>query len=193
MSHPHICNKCGVELTSDNWRIYTKENHVYLCNACINEKNRLYAERVRRQNGCSTMEENRSCPSFLGVHIAEEVLLNVFVHVERMPYGTPGYDFICNRGKKVDVKSSCIRVITGHSKRWCYHINQNTNTDYFLCIAFDDRESLNPLYLWMIPAGAINDRLHISISESTLHKWDKYKLEIDKVISCCNIMKAHKK
>ena len=162
---------------------------MYLCNTCINEKNRLYAEQFRMRNGCSTMKENKMCSSFLGVYIAEKVLSDAFENVEHMPYGNPGYDFICGCGYLVDGKSSCTRTRKGGYHFWHFHIKKNTTADYFILLAFDNRESLSPLYLWMIPGHIVNNNDTVSISESTLHKWDSYKLDIDKVVSCCNEMK----
>lgn len=132
---------------------------------------------------------NTECSTYLGVDVAENVLSEVFNDVKTMPTGNPGYDFICNKGKKIDVKSACIRERSGHS--WNFAIKHNTLADYFLCIAFDNRKNLNPLHIWLIPGGVINKNAGKTISKSTLHKWDKYKLDISKTIKCCNHMKTH--
>ena len=104
-----------------------------------------------------------------------------------IPYGNKGYDFICGRGYKVDVKSSCL-----HSGRqWVFNINHNTIADYFLFLAFDNRDNLNPLHLWIVPGHDINHLSTASISRSTIDKWEQYELtdKIEQVISCCNVMK----
>ena len=59
----------------------------------------------------------------------------------------------------------------------------------FLLIAFNNRDDLKPLHIWLVPADAINHIQNTGISESTLLKWDKYKLDINKVAACCDRMK----
>ena len=49
---------------------------------------------------------------------AERVLSKVFKNVIRQPHYTPGFDFICGRGFKIDVKSACMRT----SGSWMFHI-----------------------------------------------------------------------
>ena len=132
-------------------------------------------------------ENNKLCPTFLG-DIAEQVLSYVYHDVERMPRNNPGFDFICGKGFKVDVKSACPNKV--RPNQWLFHINKNKNADYFLCLAFDNRDELNPQYLWLIPGYDINDNFNVGISRSTLSKWDKYKHLINKVTLCCNKIKG---
>ena len=166
----------------------------------LNQKKRLHYEahrdeintvrgEKRHENGETSMAENGKCSLFLGVHVAEQVLSNVFKDVVQMPNGNAGYDFICNKGKKIDVKSSCTRIHDRWSDHWAFMINKNKIADFFLCLAFDNREDLNPLHIWLIPAKLVNHRMHIGVSESTLSKWNKYKLDINKVAACCDTMK----
>lgn len=141
------------------------------------------------KHGGKPASENKQCPVFLGVHVAEQVLSKVFKNVEQMPYGHKGCDFICNKGKKIDVKSACTRVRDKCSDNWAFMIRKNKIADFFLCLAFDNREDLNPLHIWLIPGNIINHLMGASISESTISKWDEYKLDIAKVTTCCDSMK----
>lgn len=134
-------------------------------------------------------KKNTLCPLYLGVHVAERVLYKTFKNVEIMPPNNPGYDFICNHGKKIDVKSSCTRP----TKLWDFHIYKNHVADYFLCIAFGDRESLTPLHLWLIPGEKINHLTSFKISQSTINKWNDYKLDISTVAKCCDMLKYNSK
>ena len=137
------------------------------------------------------MGKNRECASFLGVYVAERILSHVFKHVERMPYGNPGFDFICGGGYEIDVKASCrFHRKEGQSDRWLFTVHKNKIAKYFLCLAFDNRNDLNPEHIWLIPAKNINDHVCVAISETTVSKWDEYRLDINKVVSCCNIMKG---
>ena len=170
-----------------------------LCRKCYNskyredvehrEKIRLRSERYRRLRGSKPMSENRKCSAFLGVHVAERVLRNAFKEVEQMPYGNRGYDFICNRGKKIDVKSSALHKREKQADHWQFIIKKNTTADYFMCLAFDNRDDLNPLHIWMIPGNTVNDKTGISITKSTIDKWDEYRIPIDKTITCCDKLK----
>jgi hypothetical protein len=102
-----------------------------------------------------------------------------------MPYGNKGFDFICNNGYKIDVKSATL--LGKKYKRWCFGIEHNQIANYFLCLAFDNREDLNPLHIWLIPGNNVNKRTSISISPNTLNKFDRYKLDrLDKIKLCCN-------
>ena len=133
---------------------------------------------------CSgTSKTNRSCPQFLGVHVAERVLSKIFNNVERMPLHNPGYDFVCNRGKKIDVKSA-----TMHKNYWSFHIYRNKIADYFLCIAFDNRADLNPIHIWLLPSDVISDKVCVKISLSTISKWTEYEQfnKLYEVVACCN-------
>lgn len=192
-----ICRRCNVELDSENWYPSSKERRDYICKPCLMDKNkewyhanldkaRAQKTRANRKHGMEPMNENRECASFLGVHVAEQVLSNVFKNVERMPYNTPGYDFICGKGYLVDVKSSTI-----HKKRgdWQFHISRNTIADRFLCIAFDNRKDLTPMHLWIVPGHVVNQFYGVSITQNNMHKWDKYRLDINSVISCCDALK----
>ncbi len=148
------------------------------------------------------MNENIECSSYLGVYVTENILSKVFEDVIRMPYGNPGYDFICKNGYKIDVKSTCLRkndnCSTYHSS---FIIKKNKIADYFLCITYDNRNDLNPLYIWLIKSDEIiigndmikrkiNDLVHLNISNSIegLEKFKKYELtdKLEKVKEICN-------
>ena len=50
------------------------------------------------------MNINKNCTQWLGICIAENLLPEIFENVEMMPYGNPGFDALCNKGFKLDVK-----------------------------------------------------------------------------------------
>ena len=179
------CRVCNTILTQENWAPSNRRDNRRICRPCASAYNSDY----RHRHGGLSMNENKKCPAFLGVHVAERVLSMVFKNVKRMPFGNPGYDFICGKGYKIDVKSSCIRPRIGHSDDWRFHIRENKIADYFLCIAFDNRENLNPLHVWLIPAADIIHIKNASIAVPTISKWDDYVLDISKVTTCCNILK----
>lgn len=198
MKMTHNCIKCGVKLTDKNWYPSGLKKSDYICKNCKNkvhvdwrkanpDKAKLSSIRSHRADGQLPMSENKECPGYLGVYVNERLLKHYFDDVEVMPFGNPGYDFVCGKGKKVDGKSSCL------NKRgsWLFNINHNIITDYFLCVAYDNRDDLNPLHIWLIPGDKLNCLMTASISPSTLHKWAEYEKPIDAVITCCNTMKSH--
>jgi hypothetical protein len=143
---------------------------------------------TKANNG--TSETNKVCTQFLGIHIAERVLSKIFKDVEVFPYGHKGYDFICNKGFKIDVKSATKRS-NRNKNAWVFNIKKNQIPDYFLCLAFDNRKDLNPKYLWLINGNKINDKNTLSISLSKRDEWKQYELtdKLKDVISCCNIIR----
>ena len=138
----------------------------------------------------TTVKDNPKCPTYLGIYVAERVLSKIFSNVTRMPIGNPGYDFLCSKGYKIDVKSSCLHE-GKYEKCWRFYVGKNTIADYFLCLSFDNRNDLNPLHIWLIPGNIVNDHMifQISSNQKGLNKWKSYERPIDKVVSCCNILK----
>jgi hypothetical protein len=132
------------------------------------------------------MNENQDCTQFLGICVAEKVCSEIFHNARRMPNNNPGYDIACNKNKRIDVKSSCIHIFSKTGMGWIFHINKNKTADCFLCIAFDNREDLNILHLWIIPGNVLNHLTGTSISVNTLDKWKKWEKPIDEAVCYCN-------
>ena len=207
-----VCRKCGVELDSENWSPSRQKDGNYICKGCAAEQARLYREanpekaiaayrlwcknnpekakeywtKGNRKRGNLPMGENKECSSYLGVHVNERLLKHYFNDVEMMPYGHPGYDFICNNGKKVDGKSSCLHK----NGRWTFNIKCNTIPDYFFCVAYDNRDDLNPVHIWMLPGKKFNHLKLATIRPSTIEKWAEYEQDISKVVICCDEIKS---
>jgi hypothetical protein len=169
------CKKCIVE-EHLNWRNANPE------------KARQMWRNAHHRAGGKSMSESKDCAAYLGVYVAERALSKFFDNIERMPNNNPGYDFICGKGKKIDVKSACI--CQGIS--WSFTINHNQIADYFLCIAFDNRESLNPLHVWLIPGAKLKHltALTICTGKRSIAKWSNYEQPCDKVIACCDEIRA---
>lgn len=138
------------------------------------------------------MNVAKECASFLGVHIAERALSKFFDYIERMPYGNPGYDFICGRGYKIDVKSACTRHSNGKHPHWIFCTKRNHIADYFLCLAFDDRTSLEPQHVWLIPGKDIGYKSGITITdiEKSLTRYRVYEKPLEKITNCCKTLRS---
>lgn len=127
---------------------------------------------------------------WLGIHIAERVLCNYFEDVTRMPPKNPGFDFICKRGFKIDVKCACLVEEPNRHPRWGFNIRRNQIADYFLCLAFDNRENLTPMHVWLIPGDILNEKLRLSIANPIgIPKWQLYEKPLDKVNMCCDVLR----
>ena len=83
-----------------------------------------------------------------------------------MGIGNCGYDFICGDGYKIDVKSAATGDKSGH---WIFYTSKNKIPDYFIFIAFDNRDDLNPTHLWIVPGNIVNQLGTIIISKKNLH------------------------
>ncbi len=158
------------------------------CKTCVTTYSRDWKHRTGRQE---SMKTNRDCPAFLGVNIAERILSGFFNNIHRMPYKNKGYDFICGKGYKIDVKSSCIIQEERRSSYWQFTTRRNGVADYYLCIAFDDRNMLRPLHVWLIPNTDVKKHLNIKIStiEAKRLNWNVYEQPIDKATNCCDEMR----
>lgn len=140
------------------------------------------------QSKLSDITLNKNCATYLG-DIAETILSRMYKNVQVMPHGNHGYDFICIRDKKIDVKSSATGDKIG---RWGFNICKNRIANIFLCIAFNSRNDLHiPIHLWMIPGHAINHLTNLKISKTTVEKWAQYELPIDEIASCCDKLKTN--
>lgn len=213
MINTKVCTKCNRELPVDcfhknraqrdglaNW---CKEDYAkYRRTEQYKEYRREYAhahkdartkqnrEYRHRTGKFRPFDKSPECNQYLGIHIAERVLSGYFDNVVRMPITNPGYDFICKKGYKIDIKSACsYRVKPTHQRSWTFGIKKNTIADYFLCLAFDSRESLNPLHIWLFPGGAVNTRRIVRIYEGVLGKWAEFERPIGCVIDRCNELK----
>jgi len=139
---------------------------------------------MTRRKGSTPYYENKKCSLYLGVYIAEDILAKTFTDVQRMPPGNPDFDFICNKNFKVNVKSAC----TGVTDAWTFTLD-DADCDFYLCVAFDNREDLNPQYLWLIPKKEIENLVQLVIRKSTVHRWNKWIKQLDKVIQECEAFK----
>jgi hypothetical protein len=180
--------KCKIDYRVKNIkRIKAYEVKYYQENAeAMKRSNLEYKHRTGRQR---LMSEAPDCAAYLG-DISEKALSKLFDNIQRMPYGFPGYDFICGRGFKIDAKGRCL-VSSNGKTRWVFQVRRNTIPDYFLLLAFDNRHDLTPMHVWLVPGNKINDHISVSISNSPriLAKWSEFEKPLDKVIACCNEMR----
>ncbi len=143
-----------------------------------------------------SMSENKECSNYLGIYITERILSYVFESATQMPFGNKGFDWLCPKGLKIDVKSACLGK-HGNTPAWRFGINKNKIADYFLLLAFDNRTDLNPMHIWLIKGTDICDgykrnfineksSLEIYNTKNSINRYKKYELDdkIERVIKC---------
>lgn len=135
-----------------------KNHNEYELNRCHKnmERKRKYLREWRYENGIQLpMSENKDCAKYLGIYIAERKIGRMILPEmlgtikEEMPQNYPKYDFIVAEDIKVDVKSCCLREIDNW-KGWEPHTRYNNIADYFIIVAFDNRNDLNIMHIWLI-------------------------------------------
>lgn len=212
----YIAKKNGFSSAEEQKVDYIKKkghkNRTEYANRCAEKKGfKDEAERRRYQmhlKGLSQpLSENKSCPLYLGVHIAERILSKIFLEVQRLPLHNKGYDFICSKEHKIDVKSACLFK---EDNAWHFHIRRNKVADYFLLIAFDNRISLNPRHIWLISgtetiktmlnrkkyvSNQLNSKNELQIFNSEhLNIFKEYELidKLEKIKECCAQLRRRK-
>ena len=193
------CSKC--KITKDESEFYkkstSKDGLDMQCKDCKNEYNKnhrenhnKHAREYRYRRGAKSMGENKDCTSYLGCYINERILKHVMPNAILMDSNNPGYDLVCGKGYLVDAKASALHYSKYQTPRWDFCIKKNEIPDYFLLTAYSDRESLEIIHMWLIPAKEINDKVTVLISISSVHKWDQYKIDHTEALNCVNEMKT---
>lgn len=186
-----ICRVCNTEQPTENFQHHfgMRDGRKNECRECCRKYNR--AREIK--NGHAPFNKTKSCSWFLGVHVAERLLESVFKDVARMPRSNPGFDFICGKGYKIDVKSSCLLNTRGSKYRhWLFTTKRNIVPDYFACIGFDNRENTIPIHFWLIPRDEVGNRVGLIISESDycISKWGVYEKPITDFALACETMRV---
>lgn len=195
------CSACGEWLSISSFHAdRDKKTGLHtMCKKCrsrygkanIEHKREYLRDWCHRKGITRSMAENKSCSAYLGIHIAEKVLSKIFPNVKQMPHNNPGYDFICGKGFKIDVKAATRSHPKKSNDCWIFRVCQNKTADYFLCLAFDNRKALNPEHVWLIPGHVVNFHKHgFAITTTRLEKWAEYEKSLDKVSECCNLLKG---
>ncbi len=144
------------------------------------------------------MSENKECSSYFGVYIGENYVSKLFHDILKMPYGNPGFDWVCNKEKRIDHKASCL-LHRDNRHYFEFTIRYNNIADYFILSAWDDRDSLNPLYVWIFHKNDIirekkfwqRETLIITNRPEYIAKFEKYEItdKLEKLKELCKELK----
>lgn len=145
---------------------------------------RYLMRKWRHNNGQLSMEENKECSKYFGEYVAERYVMELFEDSISMPPNNHGYDWTCKNGYKIEHKSRCLEYRDQHSPRW-YYCNINSIADCFILSAWKDRESLEPIHVWMIHRDEIirgapfwmRNCVSIIDSPEGLEEFEKYELK----------------
>lgn len=142
------------------------------------------------------MEFNEECASWFGDFICENYIIKTFEEYTIMPYGNPGFDWICKKGEKIDHKGSCLIYGEYGSPHWIFNIMCNNIADWFILSAWDNRDSLNPLHVWMFHRYDIVrgrrfcdfDSFQVTNVPEKLEELEKWEVtdRLDKLKELCN-------
>lgn len=161
----------------------------------------LTCQRERNQN--IKHSNTPGCATYVGIHIAEQVLKKAFdVMIKAHPM--KHYDFICGKDFTVDSKCSTKRNNHGWDQ-WEFRINKNKIPKYFCLIALDNTpenvaDDPKPIHVWLVPGDALidgkylNEKNTLCITPRTLGRLAKYRrTDMEgKIIKCCNHLKDNK-
>lgn len=145
-----------------------------------------------------SMSENKKCTSYFGIEIAEKYVFALFEDAVRMPNNNPGYDWICKKGEKIQHGARCL-CKSKDSYVWVFSIKYDNIADYFMLTGWDNRDSLNPLHIWLFHKDDIirgrkfwrRDSLSIINRPEYLAEFDKYEVtdKLEKLKELCNDLK----
>lgn len=121
--------------------------------------------------GVIPMSKNKDCSAHFGVYIGEKLferfLLTIFEHVLITSYNDRGFDFVCKNPRqkfidkhrhfkletdkeyKIQLKVRCLRYRNKNSWWDFTRIDYNNIPDFFILAGWDNRESLQPIHIWM--------------------------------------------
>ena len=185
------CSTCGfiLPISKFDTQCGTRDGYRTVCRDCCNKRRKEWRYRTGEYKPASPTHARNV---YLGIIIGEEVACRYFKNPVRAPYGTSGYDLICQNGFKIDVKLST----TGKNGSWSFGIKNRSGEkpDYYLLLAMESMEVLTPRHIWLIPASAIIgrhkicDKVCFGVSPSTINKLEKYEKPIDRLECICKTM-----
>ncbi len=161
-----------------------------------------HREYLHETGRCLPKEDNPDCPLWFGEFIAQDYVMKTFEDPIKMPPSNPGFDWICKKGEKIDHKGSCLQYAKYKSPHWHFYIGYNNIADYFILSAWDNRDSLTPLHIWIFHKNDMvrhakfwrREGFIITNTPKKLKELKKYEVtdRLDKLKELCNIPKDNR-
>ena len=116
-------------------------------NAGFKDRNEKVREWKHKTGRCLPKEFNEDCSIHFG-DFTENLMIQTFEDPIKMRHGNPGFDWICKEGYKIDNKGACLvyRECTSYFE---FPIRCNNIADVFILSCWDNRDSLNPLNIFV--------------------------------------------
>jgi hypothetical protein len=151
-----------------------------------------------RNRGVVPQSENIDCPLYFGEYIEKKYVSRMFDEptVFEYPKDDMGriidnrkpYDFLCKRGLKIKHVASCLRrkksdntefAVGGIREYWGYLIRRNSIPDYWVLSGWDNRESLEPMYVWVIKKDEIIENQLVKMKNVPFYNRDSFTIYLN--------------
>lgn len=168
-----LLNKWAIRKGFDNYLDYMNCVAIRRGFTCYNE----YMEVRKYYPGMpDPYKENRRIKQFIG-YVGENGILQLFEGSKKMKRNNPGYDIICPRGYKLDVKTS----VLSRFNTLLFKIDKNQIADYFILVAFDNVIDLKPINVWVLKSDdTLRDRFIKNIDHISIFNDPKSRKLLDK-------------
>ncbi len=187
-----------LKIKLDNAGCKTEKEYDDKCAQKLGYKN--YAERIkdRRWNKGirSPASENEDCNTYFGIYITENYVIKTFEDPIKAPPNNPGFVWFCKNGKKIEHKAACLTFDKYGNSKWHFPIEYNNIADYFILSGWNNREDLEPMYIWIYYKDDIvrgrkfwrRDSFPIANKPKYLEKLKEYEIKdkLDKLKELCN-------
>lgn len=161
----------------------------------------------------SPHSENKECTRYFGDYIEREYVMRIFENVVPLKkelyskHLRRPYDYECKNGFKLKHVASCIRIDSSHEiPYWGFLIKRNNIPDYWVLSAWDDRESLNPKYVWIIRGDEIfvtqvsrkpfydRESLTVYATKKSIERMSKYDAtsRLEQLKDICNVARTNR-
>lgn len=146
--YEYTCWLQKIGIMKNTTDIIREQNDKTAKNANCKNWNEYQKELMYDKGIHSPLSDNKDCSYYFGLFIAQNYIIKTFEDPIEMPPNNPGFDWICKNGKKIDHKARCLCNV-GNCIGWKFEIKYNNIADYFILSAWDNRDSLNPLRVWI--------------------------------------------
>lgn len=181
-----------------NWEEYFDKNAKNMGYNNSKERAREYKREWLYETGkCLPKEINENCSLWFGEFISQNYVMETFENPIKMHNGNPGFDWICKKGEKIDHKGACLTyIIDANWSGWVFGIEYNNIADWFILSAWDSRDSLVPLHVWIFHKNDIirerkfwrRDSFSITDTPKKLKELEKWEVtnRLEKLKELCD-------